>query len=592
MANVTVTSETYSVTWGTTTYSVSVSSGIAYPATSYINVKTGYGAVGDGVADDTTAIQNAINAALSSAATSGTVYFPGGPFRVTSTLLVEPDDSSRRITLLGDSMKSIISSEVVGAPTISVKDASYFTCQDLEFSGNGLTGASGNGHALYIYDSNPGTGTWYPSFVKVHRCKFEDFKGNDVDEDDAAQLACGIYIGNGLANYVSECHIVDCGIGIMFDETQNSHVIDCTVSTCGRWGIWFEQAYDACSIRNCDIVTCGNPDYSTAYVTAFSGTDVPHAGILLRNTEGHIPISGCKLKGSVSQISVYRCEGVSVEGCTVRPYDTGDNGDSGIWVFETTKMSVRDTNILYVVDSGADYTGIEMDSAGSSTGEYNYTVSGCTFNHASTVTADVKVVGDGSTDETTVNITDNVFGNNGRTNGATVTDCVVISDCLLSGQIAGNTFIAGVDDGDATTITDSIDISGATRSRLLIAGNTDAEYSTGTITNKSSAISSGFLLGKVDMTADDTTPSVANASSLVTVANSGPTAITQLNDAVAGQTVTIIIGSNSNPPSIADSGQFRLNGGAWSGKATNDCITLYTTNGTTWFELSRADNST
>lgn len=46
-----------------------------------------FGAVGDGVADDTTAIQNALNA-------GGAVYFPMGEYRVTSTLRVELDGTS------------------------------------------------------------------------------------------------------------------------------------------------------------------------------------------------------------------------------------------------------------------------------------------------------------------------------------------------------------------------------------------------------------------------------------------------------------------------------------------------------------------
>lgn len=53
--------------------------------TAFYNVKT-YGAVGDGSHNDTSAIQAAINAALSSPLGSGTVYFPAGVYKITSTL--------------------------------------------------------------------------------------------------------------------------------------------------------------------------------------------------------------------------------------------------------------------------------------------------------------------------------------------------------------------------------------------------------------------------------------------------------------------------------------------------------------------------
>lgn len=49
----------------------------------YVNVKTDYNAVGDGVADDATAIQNAID---SLASTGGCLYFPPGNYRCNSTL--------------------------------------------------------------------------------------------------------------------------------------------------------------------------------------------------------------------------------------------------------------------------------------------------------------------------------------------------------------------------------------------------------------------------------------------------------------------------------------------------------------------------
>src|SRR5579862_3733904 len=54
--------------------------GIAQAATVY-NVKSDYGAVGDGVTDDTTAITNAFNAAC---AASGVVYFPSATYLVSS----------------------------------------------------------------------------------------------------------------------------------------------------------------------------------------------------------------------------------------------------------------------------------------------------------------------------------------------------------------------------------------------------------------------------------------------------------------------------------------------------------------------------
>ena len=53
----------------------------------FYNVKD-YGAVGDGTADDTAAIQNTMDAAMHDG--GGTVVFPAGTYRTTSTLTIKP----------------------------------------------------------------------------------------------------------------------------------------------------------------------------------------------------------------------------------------------------------------------------------------------------------------------------------------------------------------------------------------------------------------------------------------------------------------------------------------------------------------------
>src|ERR1700747_2321877 len=52
-----------------------------------LNVKTIYGAMGDGVTDDTAAIQAAISANIRKQATSRIIYFPAGTYLVTKPLV-------------------------------------------------------------------------------------------------------------------------------------------------------------------------------------------------------------------------------------------------------------------------------------------------------------------------------------------------------------------------------------------------------------------------------------------------------------------------------------------------------------------------
>ena len=73
-------SDKYKVTFDGSQYNVTVDYGLTYSGSSYFNVKSGYGAIGDGVTDDTAAIQSAIDAC--EAATGGTIIAPQGDYLI------------------------------------------------------------------------------------------------------------------------------------------------------------------------------------------------------------------------------------------------------------------------------------------------------------------------------------------------------------------------------------------------------------------------------------------------------------------------------------------------------------------------------
>ena len=58
---------------------------VASNSATYVNVKD-YGAIGNGVADDTTAINTAL--AVLNSTLGGTLYFPRGTYKITSTLVI------------------------------------------------------------------------------------------------------------------------------------------------------------------------------------------------------------------------------------------------------------------------------------------------------------------------------------------------------------------------------------------------------------------------------------------------------------------------------------------------------------------------
>lgn len=88
--------------------------------------------------------------------------------------------------------------------------------------------------------------------------------------------------------------------------------------------------------------------------------------------------------------------------------------------------------------------------------------------------------------------------------------------------------------------------------------------------------------------ADDTTPDVSGAVVFTTSANSGATAITDIDSPSPGQMVTICGGSDTNSSTIADSGNFNLSA-AFTANA-DDCITLYVVADNDYIEVSRVNN--
>lgn len=90
----------------------------------------------------------------------------------------------------------------------------------------------------------------------------------------------------------------------------------------------------------------------------------------------------------------------------------------------------------------------------------------------------------------------------------------------------------------------------------------------------------------IDMEANDTTPSVANHTSLVSVANSQATAITAIDDCAVGQEVRIKCGNATNAITIAASGNFSLITAAWT-PSVGDILYLKKRSDGKYIELKR-----
>jgi len=194
-----------------------------------VNVKN-YGAVGDGVTDDTTAIESAYNATTTSQAA---IYFPPGNYVYNGTGLML-GGSRNRIRAIG---------EAQGASTITLGATSYFIqyaglltnliVQDLNFEG-------GLGALKHTYTGDNVSGQYY-----IERCRFKDYTECAIASDsndmpywkitncyfDAADTTggVGIALGQGSDGTIIEgCDFYRGRIGIKLRRGNNVTISSCT----------------------------------------------------------------------------------------------------------------------------------------------------------------------------------------------------------------------------------------------------------------------------------------------------------------------------------------------------------------------------
>ena len=559
-----------------------------------VSVKN-YGAVGDGVTDDSVAFQ----AALDQAVTNGgaPVYVPAGNYQIDSKLTVDVSGASdhERILIYGDGWKSVIESGVIGDTTLEINDGQAVRILGLRFVGNNLTGASGNGHAIAFRDSAPQSGTFYPAQCDVRDCSFHQFRGDDTETTDTstgvATTAAAIYMGPGLGNYVDRCSIFECGIGILFDECQNSHISRTIIDGTDEWGIQLDAINDGCSVSYCDIVniaTDGNGD-----PTVWSGV-LNYAGVGITGNINQVTISDNKFK--TGQALMIQSGNVNVENNFFRcdPPDT---------VAETWAIQADSFDNLVITGNDFDYLNAPANTNTRSALDLDINANtpctivmiGNTFNHTNDVNYDVRYRG-AATANTELLLTHcgNMHGSprNGRTT-STVVDCVVMDTLQVHGIFSGNSFTTlgdGVSAGG--TITDCLDMSAAAApsvNGLTISGNLSRAYLTG------ATITSGievFQDNRVKVFADsDATPSIAYGKVFET--GTVTDTITDFDDGYPSQEITVI----SKAAITYDTTSSSLNGSSADIVTADGDVTIWVMDddGTNWrlkgFVDASVDNS-
>jgi hypothetical protein len=221
-----------------------------------INVKAPpYSAAGDGVTDDSTAIQNAINAAQ--AAGGGPVYFPPGTYKCNSLTVT---GNNVRLVGAGASSSVLLKS---GAGTL------------LSFTGT-TSPSSGSTHVRYCgienlgFNGNSQTGT----VLQLYYCDNFDCRNVQINSNNDLTVDCvefwdsrfynlAIVNCTGTTNSTTQPNVwirnasAASGVGASTGNSNNIHFIGCRFEGSGTGALWITQGTsNSANPNNFKIISC------------------------------------------------------------------------------------------------------------------------------------------------------------------------------------------------------------------------------------------------------------------------------------------------------------------------------------------------
>ena len=279
-----------------------------------LNVKD-YGAVGNGVADDTSAIQTALNVA-------GVVYFPAGQYIISSALTL-----SSNTILLGAGSASILTLTSATAHCLSGSALSGIAIRDMYIQG---PVSSGTGDGLHLVK---GANAAVP-YIALENVTFTQF--ND-----------GVSIENAIVSSFQ-------GVRTVSNRRYGFNLFGQVAGAAGT-----SCAFAAC-FANANT-TAGYRIYNMTY-TSFSGcaADANPIGYLIDTCQG-MSLAGCGAESNTTNgFKITGSVGVTLSGCWVY-----DNRSVGVYV--TGSSNAATLNVTDNSPNGSATNFIKTDSGSYST---------------------------------------------------------------------------------------------------------------------------------------------------------------------------------------------------------------------------------
>ena len=353
----------------------------------FFNVKS-YGAIGNGVADDGSAVQAAMTAAAAANNGGGTVFFPPGTYRSTIGLTLSGgskmlgagagtiaklmfDAAAAGLTLTAgvntqtvlDSMYISCQTTVNSATIITVSNPGRVHMQDCTIGGD--TAVAGRSLEIFggataettihrcRFVSNSGTAVQYQilanpsSWIRLPDCDFINLQGRGIDHvvvgDGVSIRGCRFSADNASSLATHYVSYDGFGVGAL---SQASEVIGCFFSAVNA-GVVPVCLYNSQAVPARDLIEYGNTFGSAARLT--TGAIIPYGYA----TDGYASISvdTCGYHGSRSQ----NREIVGGSPASCKPKANSEsiiNWAGGAAVtLQTDKGSIGDVWVLYVINT-------------------------------------------------------------------------------------------------------------------------------------------------------------------------------------------------------------------------------------------------
>ncbi|MDF5715857.1 MAG: glycoside hydrolase family 55 protein [Rhizonema sp. NSF051] len=207
------------------------SKNIVYPSDSGIkNVKTDFGAIGDGTTDDTAAIQAGVTAV---AGTHITLYFPAGTYLVSNTIVGKDSSGNwrRGIVLQGQNQSSTtikLKNNASGFTNASSPQAVYVTGSDNPYSSQGEGNQAFN-HSVrnLTFDIGSGNaGASAISYLANNQGSIENCVFKSSDSNYAGYAGISIERGHPGPCLIKSVAIVGFNYGIYFKDTVNGIMLE------------------------------------------------------------------------------------------------------------------------------------------------------------------------------------------------------------------------------------------------------------------------------------------------------------------------------------------------------------------------------